>query len=110
MVLLLCVPYVTPKLARFRIVHAPWEPQTAQTATLTDAPAPTVGEAHVKATENEATVTNALPSKADDAPALDPEVLAKTVGSLAIEDPTGHALDAFYMHLAHTKECAGKAE
>ena len=110
MVALLCVPYVTPKLARFRIVHAPWEPQTAQTATLTDAPAPTVGEAHVKATENEATVTNALPSKADDAPALDPEVLAKTAGSLAIEDPTGHALDAFYTHLAHTEECAGKAE
>jgi len=46
-------------------------------------------------------VSNALPEEARKAP-LDPEVLAKTAGSLGIEDPTGHALDGFYASLAKT--------
>jgi len=109
MLAVLALPYASPKLARLRIVHAPWDHSTPTgAATLTDAPAPTVGEANVHATENQATVTNALPDKAGDAPALDPEALAKTAGSLAVEDPTGHALDAFYTHLARTDGCREK--
>ena len=109
MLAVLAVPYASPKLAKLRIVKAPWDHTVeTETATLTEAPVATVGDAKAKASENQATITNALPSKADDAPELDPDALAKTAGSLAVEDPTGHALDAFYTHLARTQDCAKK--
>jgi lysophospholipase L1-like esterase len=108
MALVLAIPYASPRLSRFRVAHAPWEHDVkSDSVTLTDAPAPTVGDAHVHATENQATITNALPTAAGDDP-LDPELLAKTAGSLAVEDPTGHALDAFYMHLQTTSDCLQK--
>jgi lysophospholipase L1-like esterase len=101
----LLVPYASPTLVRFRVAHAPWEHDVreADEATLDHAlipkPVPTVGEQTLKASDNEATVSNALPDKG---PPLDPDVLAKTAGSLGIEDPTGHALDGFYASLAKT--------
>lgn len=112
MLALLAVPYLAPGLARFRIAHAPWDHAvTADVANavaareLTSSPQLTQGETTLKASQNEATVTNALP----DAPArpasaaLDAQALAKTKGSLAVEDATGHALDAFYTSLARTR-------
>jgi lysophospholipase L1-like esterase len=106
MLALLAVPYVAPGLARFRVVRAPWDRAGAveaeALAAATSTPQLTQGETTLKASKNEATVTNALP----DAPAvkaLDARALAKTKGSLAVEDETGLALDAFYRSLARTR-------
>ncbi len=99
---MLAVPYAHPRLKRFRVARAPWEPQEREAvAGAGEARADlTVGEATLSASTNEATVSNALPEK--EHAALDPAELARGVGSLAVEDPTGHALDAFYAALAHT--------
>jgi lysophospholipase L1-like esterase len=108
MLVLLAVPYAAPGLARFRVVRAPWDHTSegdvanASPAT-TSAPQLTQGETTLKASKNEATVTNALPEAPPVAKALDPQALAKTKGSLAVEDETGHALDAFYASLAKTR-------
>ena len=106
MISLLAVPYASPSLARYRIARAPWDhsvaPAELAAATQTSAPQLTQGETTLKASKNEATVTNALPD-APVAKALDPQALAKTKGSLAVEDATGHALDAFYTSLAKTR-------
>ena len=99
--LLLLVPYATPKLRRLRIADAPWD-KTA--GAPKEAPPPeklSVGEATLSASKNEGTVTNALPDTQEKVE-IDPSVLAKAAGSIAIEDATGHAMDAFYTHLAAT--------
>lgn len=102
MVAALLVPYAHPALRKLRVVRAPWD-KTEETVATAATPQPTasVGEQAIKATENQATVTNALPTEPSRAP-LDPAILAKTAGSLAVEDPTGHALDKFYARLAKT--------
>ncbi|MDB4941505.1 MAG: putative periplasmic protein [Labilithrix sp.] len=108
MLALLAVPYAAPGLARFRVVRAPWDhsPSDQEVASgapaATSAPQLTQGETTLKASKNEATVTNALP-EAPVAKALDAQALAKTKGSLAVEDDPGHALDAFYASLARTR-------
>ncbi|HSQ66885.1 MAG TPA: hypothetical protein VLM85_26885, partial [Polyangiaceae bacterium] len=102
MLAVLLVPYASPKLRRLRIVHAPWDPQDVDavtTSALVPAPVTTLGEAKLGATQNKATVTNSLP---DERIPLDPAQLAEAAGSVAIEDPTGTAMDAFYKHLART--------
>jgi lysophospholipase L1-like esterase len=107
MLALLAVPYVSPKLARFRVARAPWEPKTevaaeSEVVRTVAAPVPTQGEAKLEASKNEGTVTNSLP----ETPALakpPAEDLAKTKGALGIEDPSGHAMDAFYTRLLKTK-------
>jgi lysophospholipase L1-like esterase len=106
MLALLAVPYATPQLARYRIAKAPWDTSVAVEVPVATAAVPppvlTQGETNLKASSNEKTVTNALPDKPQTEP-LDPKVLAKTKGSIAVEDPTGKALDAFYTQLAKTK-------
>jgi lysophospholipase L1-like esterase len=107
MLALLAIPHLTPRLARFRVAHLPWE--TLATATedspggpSAPAPAPTQGETALVASKNEATVTNALPETPAFAQASAANI-AKDKGSLAIDDPSGHALDAFYARLDRTK-------
>jgi lysophospholipase L1-like esterase len=104
MLVVLAVPYASPRLRRLRVTRAPWD-RTAAEVTLTDAvtpkPVPVVGEQALGPTKNEATVSNALPDTAD-TPRGDREALAKDDGAPGIEDPTGHALDAFYASLAKT--------
>jgi lysophospholipase L1-like esterase len=108
MLALLAVPYVAPGLSRFRVLRAPWDRTAAVVegdalaAPASSAPQLTQGETTLKASKNEATVTNALP-EAPVAKELDARALAKTKGSLAVEDETGHALDAFYASLAKTR-------
>jgi lysophospholipase L1-like esterase len=106
MLSLLAVPYVAPGLERFRIARAPWDHSVtadvvSAAAAPTSAPQLTQGETTLKPSSNQATVTNALP----DAPVrpLDAQTLAKTKGSLAVEDDTGHALDSFYASVARTR-------
>jgi lysophospholipase L1-like esterase len=109
MIGLLAVPYASPRLASWRVAHLPWDKSeyAAEAVAMADAakaplPAPTQGEIDLAASKNEATVTNALP----DTP-VDPQAAAaivKAKGSIAIDDPTGHALDAFYGRLARTKK------
>jgi lysophospholipase L1-like esterase len=100
---LLAVPYFTPRLRALRVTEAPWDkdPPRAAAATAPKEQAPGIGETTLSASKNEATAANALPEtqKQDE---IDPQVLAKARGSLAIEDETGHAMDAFYTHLAAT--------
>jgi len=112
MLALLAVPYLAPGLARYRVVRAPWDRRADDVAlavpAATNAPQLTQGETTLKASKNEATVTNALP-EAPAAKELDARALAKTKGSLAVEDETGHALDAFYGSLARTRAKAAGA-
>jgi lysophospholipase L1-like esterase len=97
-------------LTRLRIGQLPWEApadtdeRDARDGTKppTAPPAASAGETALRAAGNQATEANALPSHGSASAPLDPEVLAKTAGSLAIDDPTGHALDAFYTQLAAT--------
>lgn len=101
MVCVLAVPYATPRLARLRVVRAPWDHTHRDFASSDGVPAPItrVGETKLSATKNRATVTNALPD--DDRVPLDAAELAKAAGSVAIEDPTGE-MGAFYKRLAAT--------
>ena len=105
MLAVLAVPYAHPALRALRVVHLPGDASADEGASagpVHAAPSASIGEATISAaTENRATVTNALPAK-DDRAALDPTVLAKLQGSLAVEDASGKALDAFYTHLART--------
>jgi hypothetical protein len=109
MLALLAIPYATPKLRALRVAHPPWEaPEDVEP--VADAPvAPpassfSVGDQKLAATENSGAVTNALPAT-HSGEVIDPVALAKTNGTIAIDDPvtpTGHALDAFYASLARS--------
>jgi len=102
MLAVLLVPYASPKLRKLRIVHAPWDPEDIEavtTAALVPPPVTTLGEAKLGATQNKATVTNSLP---DERIPLDPAQLAEAAGSVAVVDPTGTVMDAFYKRLART--------
>lgn len=103
----LAIPYASPRLSALRVVHAPWDKDAPVAATNDAPPEPatsaSVGSQSLGASTNQATVSNSLPTEATAKPeALDPALLAKIAGSLAVEDPTGHALDAFYTQLAKT--------
>ena len=104
----LAVPYATPRLRALRVVPAPWDPardEAIAEASPAPAPAPAtaaVGEQALPSSENVATINNALPSDATAAlPDIDPDVRA-TLRNVAIEDPSGHALDAFFARLTRT--------
>jgi hypothetical protein len=103
----LVLPYASPRLRALRVVKTPWDgaPSVEQPSDAPPEPATSasVGQQTLAASRNEGTVTNSLPSdkEADEAP-IDPAVAARLAGSLAIEDPTGHAMDAFYASLQRT--------
>lgn len=118
---ILAVPYFTPRLAQLRVAHAPWDktPISADPSAVAQAPvvAPvlTQGETKLEASENQASITNALPAgptepaspaKAkEDTPAEKAATpsAAPAKPTIAIEDPSGKALDAFYTQLSKTK-------
>ena len=100
---LIAIPYASPKMASFRIplpfmgdANASEVSQT--TIAAAPLPSPTVGSLKVHETANEATVTNAL---APTRKPLDPDVLAKAKGTVAIED-AAHHLDTFFANLHKT--------
>jgi hypothetical protein len=110
MLALLAVPYAAPGLRALRVVRPPWaHDDDAEASPPSQATAPpkafTVGDQKLAATENQGAVTNALPATHAQE-ALDPDVLAKTNGTIAIEDPAGadgaRSLDPFYASLART--------
>ncbi len=108
MLAVLAVPYLSPKLEGYRVVHAPWETAASPDPAVLAPPSPSEsvsesvlahGETELRASRNEATVTNALPDQA----LVASEGAAAAAASTLIEDATGHALDAFYARLARTK-------
>jgi lysophospholipase L1-like esterase len=110
MLVVLALPYASPRLRSLRVARAPWDPatDTVQQAAVTvpqgalpavPPPVPSVGEQKLGATENEATVTNALPESKK---AVAPAEVAKPDDYVGIDDPTGQALDGFYASLAKT--------
>ncbi len=120
MLALLAIPYLPvpgETWRSLRVVQAPWEKpvpgadrESAPPVPVAEAtPAPTVGEQALKATENEGTITNALPATATPEPAATASAAVpavkegpKVVAEQAIEDPTGEAMHAFYTSLAAT--------
>ena len=103
----LAVPYATPKLRPLRVVAMPWETPVAAdderpAAMSLQAPPPPEGEQPLPASDNTPTINNALPVESH---ATLPEVdgiVRGTLRDVAVEDPTGHALDAFLAQLART--------
>src|SRR6188472_2510096 len=67
MLTILAVPYFTPRLEKLRVAHAPWQknisadPSALAQSPVIAAPVLTQGETKVEASENQATITNALP-------------------------------------------------
>ncbi len=113
MLAVLAVPYASPRLRALRVVPAPWDSAAAaedegQGPAPAPSTAPPAGEQALPASQNTPTVNNALPAEAAPArevtgslPDIDPDVKA-TLKTVPIEDPTGHALDAFYARLRET--------
>ncbi len=103
MLAVLAVPYSTARLRPLRVVTF-GEPEPPPSASRAAPPAPTEGEQALPASENWATINNALsPSVAAAAlPEVDPALRGKLVG-LPIDDPSGHALDAFFARLKRTE-------
>ncbi len=105
MLAMLAVPYATPRLSRFRVARLPWDkaPEAlVETPRVSPAPMPTEGEATLAPSRNEATVTNSLP----ELPAMAITTglrLSQAAGGVPIDDPSGHALDAFYTRLSRTR-------
>ncbi len=102
---LLAIPYASPKLEKFQVARIPGteddvEQDPVEANALAAIPAPSsTGEITLKASENTGTITNALPTDGKEVE-VDPELLAKTRGSIAIENPA--SMDAFYARLAKT--------
>lgn len=124
MLVILSVPYLSPKLASLRVARAPWEqdigPDPSVGAALaradesaeapsgpqTVAPVLDQGETELRASENTETVTNALPAgptKAKEAPPVPKAGMKPDRAPTVVEDPSGHAMDAFYTQLAKSK-------
>jgi len=108
MLAVLAVPYASPRLRALRVVPAPWDAKSEDADDARDsraavAPPPAAtGEQALPASENTPTVNNALPSEASAGlPDIDPDVRA-TLRTTAIEDESGHALDAFFARLLKT--------
>jgi lysophospholipase L1-like esterase len=100
----LAVPYASPRLRALRVVPAPWDKAVVadEAAAPVAPPAPTTGEQALPASENLATVNNALPvESASTLPDLDPDVRA-LLRTMEIEGATANTLDPFFARLART--------
>ncbi len=106
----LAVPYMAPGLGHLRVVHPPWNADTAPELDETEQPraatmraSPSAGEQPLPASENLPTINNALPAgPTASLPDIDPSVRA-ILRPTPIEDPNGHALDAFFARLLRTE-------
>lgn len=116
MLAILAVPYLTPRLEKLRVAHAPWQknispdPSALAESPVIAAPVLTQGETKVEASENQATVTNALPAGPTESSKAKEDTPSEKAGSPAakpavgIDDPSGKALDAFYTQLTKSKK------
>jgi lysophospholipase L1-like esterase len=108
MVAVLAVPHAIPKLSALRIAHFSWERSVSAdderpAAMSLQSPSPTSGELDLPASENTPTVNNALPAESHAAlPEVD-GIVRGTLRDVPVEDSTGHALDALFVHLARTE-------
>ncbi len=102
----LALPYATPALRPLRVARLPWEAvpsdEVQPAPSAPPPPPPASGEQALPASENTPTINNALPAEAPSSPFdVDPAV-RDTLRHVAIEDPSGHALDSFFARLART--------
>jgi hypothetical protein len=99
----LALPYSSASLRPLRVVTFGEHEPPAATAPAT--PDPATGAQALPASENRATINNALSPLVAAASVLEvePAVRGKLVG-VPIEDSSGHALDAFFARLRHTEE------
>jgi lysophospholipase L1-like esterase len=107
MIAALAVPYTIPKLRPLRIARLPWETaaptdEVLLASELPQPAAPVSGEQALPASENTPTINNALPSESHTTlPEIDSAVRG-TLREVPVEDPSGHALAAFFARLART--------
>ncbi|APR99374.1 GDSL-type esterase/lipase family protein [Pajaroellobacter abortibovis] len=97
------IPYLVPPLKRWRIVPLPGDPIQNETSVQASEVSPlqlTVGELPLRASENKAEVTNALPNATRDV--TQTQALAQETNQIDVVDPTGHSLTAFHQALART--------
>ncbi len=109
---LAAIPYVHPKLKRFRLVHAPWDHSLDMADGGPTGIAPEWGDTLAEKGDDEIpTDEQHAPVEVQVAPAAsaaDPKIplidIAKEVGAAhrSVEDPSGHALESFYAALAKT--------
>lgn len=120
MLTILAVPYFSPRLEKLRVAHAPWQknispdPSALAQSPVIAAPVLTQGETKVEASENQATITNALPagptepvtapSKAKEETPSEKASTPSAKPTVGIDDPSGKALDAFYTQLTKSKK------
>jgi lysophospholipase L1-like esterase len=99
----LAIPYATPRLRDLRVVTL-GEGDTPPSPAHSPPPEPAAGLQSLPASENRETVNNALsPSVvAVRVPEVDPAADGMVV-KVPIEDPSGHALDAFFARLKRTE-------
>jgi lysophospholipase L1-like esterase len=100
----LAVPYSTARLQRLRVVTF-GEPEPHLSVAPLETTEPAAGEQALPASENHATLNNALALSVATVslPDLDPTLRSTLVGQ-PIEDPSGHALDAFFARLKRTED------
>lgn len=115
MTAVLAVPYATPRLRALQVIALPGSAQPggapvaheAEPALFAGAPLPTAaGEQRLPASENMATINNALPPESleprGQLPPIDRAIRA-SLKWMPVEDSSGHALDAFFERLARTE-------
>jgi lysophospholipase L1-like esterase len=113
MVVALALPYASPALRGLRVVRLPWDRSASEDeapgAQVRTTATPRAGEQQLPASENVSTVNNALPAESGATlPEIDPRIRA-TLRAVAVEVPNGHALDAFFAHLARTRDSDPRA-
>src|ERR1700729_4033884 len=92
MLVLLALPYFSPRLRPLQVVHLPWQEQPRDDAPdpAEGAPPPpriAVGHQRLSAPENQGAIPNALPAP-HAKEALDPDALAGRARTIAIADAT----------------------
>ena len=111
--LLAALPYAHPKLAKLRLIRAPWDPPVEAIADGPTGIAPEYGDVVLDKSDDEPAPSDDqhAPIEVEVAPAasaVDPKIplidVAKDVGAAhrSVEDPSGHALDSFYAALRRT--------
>lgn len=119
MAVALSIPYASPRLAALRVLssrdaaeegdpapHSQRSSSPSEGAIASSLAPPSAGELTLPASENQATINNALPAQADGESLTDLDIdptVRRSLRAVPIEDPGGHALDTFVSRLERTR-------